>query len=139
VIVLDTNVVSEAMRAKPRQGVLMWLDSLDPTETSITTITASELLLGAVRLPEGHRRDSLEQTIWRLIDVDFHDRVEPFDVAAAYEYAQVVASRQRLGRPISSADAQIASICRSHGAVLATRNTKDFDDVDIEVINPWEL
>jgi toxin FitB len=72
-----------------------------------------------------------------MLDEDFRDRVEPFDRYAAAAYALVVADRDRLGRPISVADAQIAAICRARGATLATRNTKDFDDTGIELIDPW--
>ena len=72
-----------------------------------------------------------------MLDDDFRGRVEPFDRHAASAYAHVVADRERLGRPISVADAQIAAICRQHGAGIATRNTSDFVQTGIAVVNPW--
>lgn len=136
-IVLDTNVVSELVRAAPDEGVLAWLDALPVTETATTAVTAAELLYGVARLPGGRRKAALEQAVRAMIDEDFRDRVEPFDRHAAAAYALVVADRDRLGQPISVADAQIAAICRARGATLATRNTKDFQDTGIELIDPW--
>ena len=136
-IVLDTNVVSEFMRATPDATVLAWLDDLAVGETATTAVTAAELFYGVARLPSGRRKVALEQAVRAMIDDDFRDRVEPFDRHAAAAYALVVADRDRLGRPISVADAQIAAICRARGAVLATRNTKDFEDTGIELIDPW--
>ncbi|MDT5196114.1 MAG: toxin FitB [Mycobacterium sp.] len=72
-----------------------------------------------------------------LIAEDFKDRVLPFDQLAAVDYANIVASRERSGRPISLADAQIAAICRHWSADLATRNVADFVDIDVRVVNPW--
>jgi toxin FitB len=137
VIVLDTNVVSEFMRAAPDATVLAWLDDLAVGETATTAVTAAELFYGVARLRSGRRKAALEQAVRAMIDDDFRDRVEPFDRHAAAAYALLVADRDRLGRPIGVADAQIAAICRARGAVLATRNTKDFEDTGIELIDPW--
>ena len=74
----------------------------------------------------------------RTIDADFHDRVEPFDVLAADQYADVVTTREHAGQPISISDAQIAAICQALNATLATRNTSDFAGTGVNLINPWE-
>ncbi|TDD47708.1 type II toxin-antitoxin system VapC family toxin [Saccharopolyspora elongata] len=136
-IILDTNVLSEVTRQAPDADVLAWLDSLPAAEVATTAITAAELLYGVTRLPDGHRKTSLNAAVHALINDDFHGRVEPFDAPAAAEYAVVVSERERLGRPISAADAQIAAICRARRATLATRNTKDFEETGIELVNPW--
>jgi len=139
VIILDTNVVSEVLRPIPDNGVLAWLDSLSATEVAITAITAAELSYGVRRLPEGRRRIELSEVIREIITSDFRDRIEPFDVRAADEYAEVVVERERSGQPISKSDAQIAAICRVHDAVLATRNIADFTATGIQLINPWKI
>ncbi|WP_433871374.1 type II toxin-antitoxin system VapC family toxin [Saccharopolyspora sp. CA-218241] len=136
-IVLDTNVLSEITRRSPDPRVVAWLDSLPTAEVATTAITAAELLYGVTRLPDGHRKSSLTAAIHALINEDFHGRVESFDAPAAAEYAAVVIERERLGRPISAADARIAAICRARRAVLATRNIEDFDETGIELVNPW--
>lgn len=136
-IVLDTNVVSELMRPDPATSVETWVDQLPPDDVFITAITAAELLFGVERLPDGRRRRALAGRVRALIDEDFEERVLPFDAAAAPHYAIVCTTRERLGRPISMADSQIAAICRLFGARLATRNTRDFADTGTTVINPW--
>jgi len=137
VIILDTNVISELARIDPEPDVVTWLDSLPVAEVATTAITAAELLYGVARLPDGRRTAALAETIDALINEDFRGRVEPFDGLAAEQYAAVVVGREKKGRPISTADAQIAAICRVHSATLATRNTGDFTDTGIGLINPW--
>ena len=137
-IILDTNVISELARTDPEPNVVNWLDSLPAAEVATTAVTAAELLYGVARLPDGRRRDSLAETIDALIREEFRDRIEPFDVRAAEQYATIVVGRVKKGRPISMADAQIAAICRARSAALATRNTGDFTDTGIDLINPWK-
>lgn len=135
-IVLDTNVVSELMRPAPEPAVVAWVMSLDASVQYTTAITAAEIGYGIERLPDG-RRKSLLRDAAREVFAGFSDKVLSFDVDAAYEYADVVSSQERQGHPINALDAQIAAICRSRGAVLATRNGKDFAGIAIEVVDPW--
>jgi toxin FitB len=139
VILLDTNVLSELIRREPDEGVTRWLDSLDAAAVATTAITAAELLYGVARLPTGRRKKRLSEAIGELIEEDLDGRIEPFDATAAAHYADLVSDRETAGRPISVADAQIAAICRKLGATLATRNTSDFKDTGIELLDPWEL
>jgi predicted nucleic acid-binding protein len=139
VIVLDTNVISELARQVPDTGVLSWLDSLDISDVATTAVTAEELRYGVARLPEGHRKRELTVVIRGILSEDFHGRVLPFDDRASVRYADIVAGRGRIGRPIGVADAQIAAICRDVGAILATRNTADFEETGVELIDPWKL
>lgn len=138
-ILLDTNVLSELIRREPDERVTRWLDSLDAAAVATTAITAAELLYGVARLPAGRRKKQLSEAIRGLIEEDFDGRVEAFDATAATHYAALVSDRETVGRPISVADAQIAAICRKLGATLATRNTSDFKDAGIELLDPWQL
>jgi predicted nucleic acid-binding protein len=138
VIILDTNVISELTRPVPDSGVISWLDSLPAEETAITAITAAELRYGVSRMPDGRRKTELSEAVNALINADFRNRVEPFDVLAADQYADVVTARERAGQPISISDAQIAAICRVLNATLATRNTSDFTGAGVNLINPWK-
>jgi predicted nucleic acid-binding protein len=139
VILLDTNVLSELVRPEPDQGVLDWLDALDAGQVATSTVTVAELLYGVARLPEGRRKQQLDAAIRELIDRDLAGRVHPFDKPAAEHYAQLVDGRERAGKPISAADAQIAAICRTLGATLATRNTSDFEGTGVKLLDPWQL
>lgn len=136
-IVLDTNVLSELMRRRPAARVVSWVDEQDASALAITAVTVAELLYGIARLAEGARKTELAAAVDALVHEDFAGRVLPFDAAAAVHYADLVAERERQGRPVSTADGQIAAICRCHGAHLATRNVRDFDATGITVHDPW--
>lgn len=103
----------------------------------ICAITVAEILHGIARLPFGKRKQKLESHAMAMFEEDFAGRILPFDAHAALEYATLVASCEARGRAAGMADAQIAAICRTHGALVATRNTRDFEFSGIETINPW--
>jgi predicted nucleic acid-binding protein len=134
-IVLDTNVISELTRQTPNDRVLVWVDGQD--EMAVATTTVAELLYGVARLPVGARKSKLADAIRELTEVRLKDNVIAFDRTAASHYAEIVAGRDRIGRPMAVADGQIAAICRARGAALATRNVRDFEETGITVINPW--
>jgi toxin FitB len=136
-IILDTNVLSELMRAKPDERVVAWLDAQNSQELKTTAITVAELLYGIQRLPNGRRKSGLRDAIDLLLADELAGKVLAFDDNAARQYSTLVAEREKAGRPVSAADAQIAAICRNHGAALATRNGKDFDATGVTVIDPW--
>jgi toxin FitB len=102
-------------------------------------VTAAELRYGVARLPDGHPKRELTVAVRGILTEDFHGRVFPFDERASVRYADIVTGRERIGRPIGVADAQIAAICRDLDGTLATRNIADFEDTGIELINPWKL
>jgi predicted nucleic acid-binding protein len=137
-IVLDTNVLSEFMRVEPETRVLAWVDALPAMDLAVSAVTVAEILHGIARLPSGKRKQKLEAHAMAMFEEDFAGRILPFDAHAAVEYATLVAECEAKGRAASMADAQIAAICRTHGAPIATRNVKDFELCGIEVINPWE-
>lgn len=136
-IVLDTNVLSELMRRRPAARVVGWVDAQDASALAITAVTVAELLYGVARLTDGARKATLAAAVDALVREDFSGRVLPFDVAAAAQYAELVADRDRNGRAISVSDGQIAAICRCNGAALATRNVRDFEATGIAVRDPW--
>lgn len=136
-IVVDTNVASELMRPAPDVRVVRWVQATRPGDLWTTAVTVAEILVGITRLPEGRRRDILDGAA-RDVFAAFDDRVLSFDAAAAPFHAEVVVARERSGTPIGGFDAQIAAVCRLHGAALATRNTRDFVDTGVEVVDPWQ-
>ena len=137
-IVLDTNVLSEIMRAQPERKVIKWLDRQESDSLVLTAITVAEILYGVSRLPDGQRKTDLREIALMVFNDDFADRIFAFDVSAAIYYAELVATRERAGRPISMADAQIAAICQCTGASLATRNIRHFERAGIELVDPWK-
>ena len=136
-IVLDTNILSELMRDRPQRSVLGWIDDQPASTLFVSAITEAEIRTGIALLSAGRRRDRLAAAAERAFGGLFIGRVLPFDSEAAGAYAMIVAERRAAGRPISQSDCQIASIARSQGAAVATRNVEDFEGCGIEVINPW--
>lgn len=137
-IVLDTNVLSEVMREGPDPGVVAWLRGQSASEVFTTAITRGEILYGIEILPPGMRRTALQRIADRIFSETFCGRVLGFDEAAALHYAQIGAARKASGRRLQTADAQIAAIVRLHDAILATRNTRDFEGCGIRLVNPWK-
>lgn len=137
-IVLDTNVVSELMKAEPEPAVVAFLDNVPGAALFISAVTQAEILYGIALLPEGKRRDSLRTAAESMFEHHFRGRVLPFDGDAAEAFADIAAGRREAGRPISHPDAQIAAVAKSRGAALATRNVTDFDGCGVPVVNPWD-
>jgi predicted nucleic acid-binding protein len=135
-IVVDTNVASELMRPAPDARVVAWMRAQDGSELYTTSITVAEIGYGVERLPEGARKALLRATASQVFSA-FVDHVLAFDAGAAALYGAIVGARERAGAPIDGFDAQIAAICRRHGAGLATRNVRDFEQTGVEVIDPW--
>lgn len=136
-ILVDTNVISELARNTPDENVLQWLDAQPGHEIGTTAVTAAELWCGISRLADGARKQELAEVIDAILNKDLQQRIASFDAQAAREYANVVSARDRLGKPISTADGQIVAICLAQEATLATRNTKDFADTGVRLIDPW--
>ncbi len=134
---LDTNVLSELLRAAPEPAVTAWFARQAPDSLFVSAVTQAEMMLGARVLPAGKRRNTLEAALTAMFEHDFTGRVLPFDAAAAAVYADVVSARRAAGRPISQFDAQIAAIARCHRARVATRNVSDFEGCELSLVNPW--
>ncbi|MEZ5499826.1 MAG: type II toxin-antitoxin system VapC family toxin [Steroidobacteraceae bacterium] len=136
-ILLDTNVISELMREAPAAPLTEWIGARDSSVFATTSLTQAEILHGVLMLPAGRRRDAIARAAQAMFSEDLAGRIMPFDSLAAQAYAEIVTDRSRRGRPISQFDAQIAAIARATGAVLATRNARDFEHCGIGVVNPW--
>jgi len=137
VIVLDTNVLSELMRPQPDERVVAWLKQQTRSNLFTTAVTRGEMLYGVLILPDGRRRTRMHQEVEAIFAVDMAGRVLPYDEAAADAHAAISAARRTQGRPVDQSDAMIAGIARSHGAMLATRNVRDFEGCGIALIDPW--
>lgn len=137
-IILDTNVISALMRKAPDAAVVRWLDRQPGESIWITSVTLFEARLGLALLPGGKRRTALVSAFARLLEEDLENRVLDFDTRAAIEAAELAARRRRGGKPVDIRDTQIAGIALARRATLATRNTRHFMDLDVNVIDPWQ-
>lgn len=135
-IVLDTNVVSELMRASPEPVVIEWLERHDATTLRTTSVTVAEIHYGIARLGDAGRRLALARAADAVFQT-FPDQVLAFDRVAAETYGPLVAEQERRGQSINGFDAQIAAICRVHAAELATRNGRHFVGTGVDIVDPW--
>ena len=135
--ILDTNVFSEVVTPRPDPTVIEWLGAQNYQHVYLTALTSAEVRHGLSHLPPGKRQTLLQAAVEALFENEFAGRILPFDEAASFCYAQLVVERERAGRPIQAFDAQIAAIARAHGATVATRNTKDFEQCGVTLVNPW--
>lgn len=136
-ILLDTNIVSEVMKTQPAETVVTWLNSQDSDKLYVSAITIGEIAYGLRILPDGKRRSGLRERFERFVALAFDQRVLAYDESAARIYAELMGERKELGLPMSFADGQIAAIARHHRLAVATRNTSDFENCGIEVVNPF--
>ncbi|MGA9471963.1 MAG: type II toxin-antitoxin system VapC family toxin [Terriglobales bacterium] len=137
-IVLDTNVISEAMLPAPNGKVRQWLSAQPSQQLFTSTVSLAEILYGLEILPLGKRRAALSAIAETMFATLFAQRILVFDPLAAREFPAIAAGRRLRGRPISVLDAQIAAIVKANGATLATRNTLDFEGCGVRLVNPWE-
>lgn len=136
-IVLDTNVVSEAMKPEPHPAVRAWLNNQAAETLYLSSVTLAELLFGIGALPVGRRKEMLAQTLDGLMGL-FRDRVLPFDIDSARHYADLAVSAKVAGRGFPTPDGYIAAIAASRGYVVASRDTAPFEAAGVTVINPRE-
>lgn len=136
-ILLDTNVVSEAMKPAPDDAVRGWLDEQAAETLYLSSVTIAELMFGIGALPKGKRKDKLAGALDGVMEL-FADRVLPFDIDAARQYADLAVKARAAGKGFPTPDGYIAAIAASKGFVVATRDTSAFDAAGVEVIDPWK-
>lgn len=136
-IILDTNVLSALMRRRPDEQVVHWLNNQPRTSVWTTSVTVLEIRFGLQTLPVGRRRTALLQAFEIVLVDRIGKRIAPFDTAAAQQAADLMAARYKRGRPGELRDTMIAGIVLACHATLVTRNTSDFEDLPLPVINPW--
>ena len=138
-ILLDTNVISEPLRAARNANVLAWIDAQIVETLYLSTISLAELRFGIAALPEGKRRDTLHFSLEQRVLPLFAGRILSFDDPASQAYAGLRANARAAGQAIAPADGYIAAIAATHGFAIATRDTSPFEAAGLTVINPWIL
>lgn len=134
---LDTNVLSEIRRPQPDQQVLTWLDQVDEDRTYLSVITIAEIARGVALMDEGRRRSELAQ--WLELDLPgrFGDRILPVDTQIALIWGNLLASTRKEGIGLSVMDGWIAATAIAQDLTLVTRNTKDFENLPLTLLDPW--
>jgi predicted nucleic acid-binding protein len=137
-IVLDTNVVSEVWRHRSDANLLQWFDKQNELELFLCIPVIAELSYGGHRILLRDKSERYMRALKTMIEGGYRNKVLPCDPPSALKFGKIVAMREAAGRPIGPMDAMIAAICLVHGAALATRNVRDFEGLDLKLINPFE-
>jgi hypothetical protein len=135
-IVLDTNVVSDAMSPEPDATVIAWLNEQAAQTLYLSSVTLAELLFGIRALPAGKRKNRLDRALSELLEL-FKDRILPFDTDAARRYADLAVTARNGSRGLSTPDGYIAAVAASRGFIVASRDTSPYEAAGVKVINPW--
>lgn len=135
---LDTNVISELIRATPAPRVAEWFESIDEDRIFISVATLAELRRGVQLLPDGKRRQTLDDWVTHAVPARFAGRILAVDQAVAERWGHASAVAQKSGRTPSEIDALLAATAIVHGCVIVTRDLKDFEPFGVELVNPWE-
>ncbi len=136
-ILLDTNVVSEPLKAACDKSVVSWIDEQAIETLFLSTISLAELRFGIAVLPEGKRKETLHSSLEQQVLPLFTGRILSCDEQASHAYATLRARARNAGQAIDAADGYIAAIAVTHGFAVATRDTSPFEAVGLKVINPW--
>jgi predicted nucleic acid-binding protein len=136
-IVLDTNLISEAMKPAATPAVRAWLNEQVAETLYLTSVTLAEMLFGIAVLPAGRRRNTLTRALGGLLEL-FSDRVLPFDTDAARHYAALAVAARHAGRGFPTPDGYIAAIAASRGFIVASRDTSPYQAGGLRVVDPWQ-
>lgn len=136
-ILLDTDVISELMRPEPAPVVLQWLSTQPVEHLCVAAITVAEIRRGLALLPDGGRRQKLESPFEHFLEQGFCGRILPFTESTVACYAPIYAGRVRAGFGVGELDLLLAAIAVEQSAAIATRNTADFQETGVRLINPW--
>ena len=138
-IILDTNILSSLMQKKPDKRIIKWLDEIDPQLIWTTSITVFEIKYGIELLASGKKKNQLHTAFETMLRLHYHNRVIEFEINSALATGELAAVHKKAGHNVDARDLQIAGIALSKGASIATRNEKDFQYCNLDLINPWGI
>lgn len=129
---LDTNIISNVVRPRPSESLMVWMAERSDEELFISALTLAEIERGIRQMPDGRRKSEL--AAWfegpEGPAALFAGRVVAFDARAASIWARLMADGYRSGRPRSALDMIIAASAEVVGAIIVTDNERDFDGLD---------
>ena len=131
---LDTNVLSEAVRPRPSPAVAAWFQSVPSDDQFLSVLSVGELRYGALKLKEGVQKTRLTEWIENDILGAKASGILPVNQAVIERWAQL---RAITPRTLPAIDGLIAATALAHGLALATRNVRDFEGLGLRLVDPF--
>jgi toxin FitB len=135
---LDTNCISEMVRARPEPRVLEWMEAADESLLFLSVLTLGEIRKGIAGLPQSRRRTSLESWLELELRSRFAGRILSVNDAVADRWGMLAAGAKREGSSLSAIDGLLAATALQYNLTIVSRNVADFGDTPVPVLNPWE-
>ncbi len=134
----DTCVISELVSKEPNEHVIEWIDALDENRVFLSVITIGEIQKGISKLSDSKRKTQLTYWLNNDLLVRFSRQILPIDTPVMIQWGHLIAALEVRGKMMSALDALIAIIAQYNDLSLVTRNEKDFEHIDVMLINPWQ-
>ena len=133
---LDTNVLSELVRARPNNRVVRWVETVPDDALHLSALTIGEIRKGVELLTDSRRKERLR--IWLEQDLRswFEDRILPVTIHVADRWGRLLAM---IDRPVPAIDSLLAATALHHELRLVTRNEADFQSFGLDLVNPWRI
>lgn len=134
---LDTNVISETIKSRPRDSVIFWIADQPADDVAVSIITLAEIQDGISSAPDSGRRDELMRWLETDIKPKFADRALPVTSEVLIDWlrlSRALAAERMIRR---AADLLLASTARVHGLTIVTRNVRHFANTGVVVYDPW--
>jgi len=131
---IDTNVLSEPLRAKPNPNVKRWLEAVPEERFYLSVLTLGEIRKGVEGLPNGARKERIVAWLEGDLRARFDERILDVDVRVADAWGRLLAERKS---PASAIDSLIAATALAHGLAVLTRNVTNFDFAGVRAVDPF--
>ena len=136
---LDTNCISEAVRANPEPRVLAWIEAADESLLYLSVLTLGEIRKGLAALPQGKRRTKLEAWLEVELRARFSGRILSIDAEIVDRWGLLAAGARGQGKALSVIDGLLAATALHHNLTIVSRNISDFSNLRVAVVNPWKV
>ncbi len=134
---LDTNVISELVKANPEPKVTRWIENTNETLLYLSVLTLGEIRKGISFLPQSRRRVALEAWLDHDLSLRFSDRILPIDRQVADRWGRIAGSAAAKKSPLPVIDGLFAATAQHHNLTLVTRNTRDIAATGVPAFDPW--
>ena len=133
---IDTCLISELRRSVPSESVKTWFQTCEETQLFISVLTIGEIKYGIQRLANGKKKEELQKWFNQVID-SFSNRVLPITQHICITWAIMRSTAENNGLQLSVIDGLLAATAKENNLILVTRNIKDFEPTNINIVNPW--